>query len=109
MLIVMSHLGGMILSSSRHEKQKVRLDVTGEDLLGGVLAEVDHQGERVAGHKGSHALLGHIALHVVPALVKVLEDHDASGLVLSKHCCLGGDAKGIVVHVAGSRQECLGP
>ena len=99
----------MILSSSRHEEEKVGLDVPREDLLGSVLAEVDHKGQGVASHEGRHALLSHLALQVVPALVKVLEDDDASGLVLSKHCCLSGNAKGEVVHVPSSRQEGLSP
>ena len=92
----------MVLSSSGHEEKKVGLDVSGEDLLGGVLAEVDHQGQGVASNESHHALFGHLALQVVPALIKVLEDDDASSLVLGKHRCLGGDTKGEVVHAAGS-------
>lgn len=97
----------MVLSSCRHKEKKVGLDVSREDLLGSVLAKVDHQGQRVTSNEGRHTLFSHLALQIVPALIKVLEDDNASSLVLSKHRCLGGDTKGEIVHATGSRQEGL--
>ena len=52
----------MVLRRGRAEHEKVGLDVAGEDLLGGLLAEVDHQGQRVGSHEGGHALLGHLGV-----------------------------------------------
>ena len=47
----------MIISLGRAEQQEVGLDLSGEDLLGSLVVEVNDKGQGLGGHKLGNILL----------------------------------------------------
>lgn len=74
-------LGGLglllvLISLVADEHEEVVLDLSGEDLLGGLMVEVDQEGKGGAGHElGDGLNIGQVGGQVVAALVELLE-HD---------------------------------
>ena len=55
-----THLVCVILGLGRGEHEEVRLHLTGEDLLGGLVVEIDHKRQRLGTDKLCNILLGQL-------------------------------------------------
>lgn len=78
-----------------HKQEEVHLDVAAEDLGGGLVGELHDQWKAVRGDKGRDGLGGDVALQVVAALVKRLEEGDSGhgDRVLRGDVSGGGDGE----------------
>jgi len=103
------HVLALGVGLNSEEGEQVRLDLAGEDLLRGVLVEVDHQRQGLARHEGGHGLFRDaLGQHGAP-LVEGLEEQDGLTLhlVLGGHLGAAGDGELDVVHGGGGGQVYL--
>lgn len=68
----------VVLSLLAQEHQQVRLDLATEDLLGGLLVEFDHEGQRELGDERLQRILGDLILQLVTLLVKLRTEKASS-------------------------------